>query len=177
MSIAYRDAEERDRRFIVSGWSASYRLAYSAGLIAMEDWAGIMHGQIEKILARPTTETIVAYETEDPDPVADLQGFIAYELAHGQPPLVFYVYVKEAYRKGGLARGLFNAAHINPELAFDYACKTSVVAKLQRKMPLARWQPLRARFSKPEPVGDKPRGRAVEIEYRTGPPNGHNHRR
>lgn len=152
MTIAFRNAELRDRSLIVSGWSSSLRDAHAAGLIAMDDWAEVMHRQIVQILDRgDACTTIVAYETdEEPGSLVDLYGFIAADVRDPRP-LVFYVFVKQGYRRAGVARGLFRAAGIDPAKPFDYACKTGASARLVNKIPLAAWHPLRARYAPDDP--------------------------
>lgn len=138
---SFRIAEPADRDFIVSGWSASYRLSDRAGMIAMDDWADVMHPQIVKVLDRPSASTVVAHDTA----TGVLQGFICAD-RNGALPMVFYVYVKEAYRRTGIARGLFAAVAINPLLPFTYACRTALVGRLRDKIPSAKHDHLRARF-------------------------------
>jgi hypothetical protein len=57
------------------------------------------------------------------------------------------VYVKEPYRRGGIARGLFAAAGVDPRERFFYTCKTGIGAELARsKASRAEWRPLIARY-------------------------------
>lgn len=153
---AYRPATAADRVFIVSAWSSSYKAANAAGMIASEDWSTIMHRQIEKLLALPSVRTLVAFERSDP-------GFV-YGFIVGDPdpqtrmvgtppspltaPAVFYAYVKEPFRRVGIARGMFGALGIDPEATFFYACRTSVVSRVVDKIPRARWEPSVARYPK-----------------------------
>lgn len=120
----------------------------------MEDWTDVMVPQITKAIARPGVQVLVAYDPDATDQLADLAGFIAFD-ATTAPVYVYYVYVKQAYRCGrgrigaeGIGRGLFRAAGIDPSLPFGYACRTPIVAKISRKIPMARWDPLVARFPK-----------------------------
>lgn len=147
MTVAFRRADLADRRFICDAWVSSYRTAHAAGLIAMEDWHSVMWRQVEKILDRSSTTTLVAYEPEETDRRVDLQGFIAADITAGLP-LVFYVFVKENYRRAGYAAGLLHAIGIDARAPFLYACKTAVVADLVRlrKIPCAKWDPLAARY-------------------------------
>lgn len=110
-------------------------------MIAMEDWASVMHPQITKVLDRPSASTAVAFD-RDSDV---LQGFIS---ADSSQPMrhVFYLYVKEPYRRTGIARGLFAAVAIDPLVPFTYACRTAVVGWLSSKIPFAKHDHLRARF-------------------------------
>lgn len=154
----YRPAESlADRAFVISTWSSSYKNAHTAGLIASEDWAGVMHAQIAKLIDRPGTRTIVAY-----DRPSFLYGFICGD-TRDRIPVVHYVYVKAAYRAQQVApegeperweghrqaRGLFAALGVDPAATFLYTCKTSDVADLHlaNKIPLARFRPQAARYA------------------------------
>lgn len=144
--IAYRESREEDRVFIVSSWLDSFRESHTAGMIAMADFYDLMWGQIEKLLDRPGARCVIACNVGDPN---QLHGFIAFDRDTGRdPPVVFYVYTKAPFRRWGIARGLFAAAGIPPDGRFDYTHKTSVAVRLANKIPLARWQPMLARFPK-----------------------------
>lgn len=142
--IQHRPATDDDRRFVVSAWSSSYKHAHQAGMIHTDDWAPIMHKQIERVIAWPSTRTIVAFESKDP---SHLYGFISGDTSE-RTPVVFYVYTKEPYRRSGHARGLFAALGVNPEQRFLFACKTAIVPTLAGKIPAARFDPATARYPK-----------------------------
>jgi len=154
----YRSADTfSDRRFVISTWSSSYKNAHAAGMIASEDWPGVMHPQITKLLDRPGTRTIVAYERP-----SFLYGFICGDTS-GRLPVVHYVYVKGAFRAQQVApvgeperwsgprhaRGLFAALGVDPAQPFLYTCKTADVVDLDiaNKIPLARFKPGAARYA------------------------------
>lgn len=142
--IAFRPATSDDRRFIVSAWSTSYKHAHTAGMIHTDDWADVMHKQIERVLDRPDARTIVAFESKDP---TFLYGWIAGDTSEGVPA-VFYVYVKEPYRRAGHARRLFAALGVQPGERFVYGCRTAIVPTLARSIPSARFNPAILRFPK-----------------------------
>lgn len=145
MTIArHRNATAEDRAFIVSAWSSSFKTSHSAGLIHTDDWAGVMHPQIEKLLERPGSRAVVAFERTDPN---FIYGFIAGDTSD-RMPVVHFVYTKENYRREGIARGLFAALGVDPSRPFIYTCRTAVVTKLTSKIPAARWNPLVARWPK-----------------------------
>lgn len=158
MKLAFRPALADERRclcngrpkdsthcsLVVSMWSASYKKSHYAGLIWHEDWADVMHPQIANVIERADLTTIIAYEATDPD---FLYGFIAGDMSE-RVPVVYYVYVKEPYRKNGIARGLFGALGVDPSKYFVYVCKTGVVSTLAHKMPSARFNNLEARYPK-----------------------------
>jgi hypothetical protein len=150
---SYRAATPADRAFVIATWASSYKGAHAAGMISTEDWPAIMHVQIAKLLDRPGTRTIVAYDPSDDDDF--LYGFIAGDVT-GHLPVVYYVYVKGPYRSemaGKLrsgprhARGLFAALGVDPEAPFLYTCRTSVVTRLGHKIRNARFAPAAARYT------------------------------
>lgn len=145
--ITHRPFEPDDRNFIVNSWVASYRDSDTAGMIQVDDWYAVMIPQVNKVLAKPDVETIVACGQSD---TSHLYGFICFDRADN-PPLVYYVFVKSAYRRNGIAKGLFDAAGIRPDSVFHYVCSTPWASRLERKMPLARWMPRRGRV----PQGDE----------------------
>ncbi len=157
MTIDYRRALPRDREFVISTWSSSYKDSHSAGMITDEDWPSVMHVQIGKTIDRPDCTVIVACDSTARDHIADLYGFIA---ADSSVPLVWYVYVKSAYRRLGIARGLYAAAGIDPAAAHSWACKTAVAAHLAKpvneggagKIPHARFDPKLGRIQKQDVV-------------------------
>ena len=152
MSVAHRPADERYHRFVVRHWVASFRDADSAGMIAASDWDDVMTPQVTNVLARPGVVATVAYETTNDDAGSNAYGFIVANTRE-RPGLVFYVYVKTAFRRAGVARGLFAAVGIDPELPFDYVCRTPWCHELQRKIPMARWTPSAGRFPTSERRG------------------------
>jgi hypothetical protein len=155
MTIAYRGATHDDLRFVVSAWSTSYKNAHSAGMIHTDDWASVMRAQIERVIAAPHVRTLIAYESTDP---LSLYGFVVgdsrpvYALFPNDPtselvPVIFYVYVKEPYRRAGCARGLAEALGVTATQPFVYTCRTAVVSRLESTgvIARARWNPLIAR--------------------------------
>jgi hypothetical protein len=89
---------------------------------------------------------------------ADLLGFIVVDTVE-KPALVYYVFAKEHYRRGGggriwrgpgLGRQLFAAAGVDPGQPFNFVCSTPICRMLERKIPMARWRPLLGRFPKSE---------------------------
>lgn len=136
--FAYRLADSEDRAFILSGWSASLRMSRDVQLITMADWADIMRPVIAKVLDRPDVVTVIAHSSV-------LCGFICAE-----PGYVYYVYVAQPFRRNGLARRLLASVNIDPESHFSYACRTKGSWEVRSKIPLAKYDPYRARFPKDE---------------------------
>jgi hypothetical protein len=145
MKLAFRNVTARDdRQFVVSNWSASFKKSHSAGMIWTEDWAAIMHGQIDRVLDRPDATTLVAFEATDP---TFLYGWISGDVSEAMP-VVFYCYVKESFRREGVARKLFERLGVNPRAPFVYVCQTPTSIRLSSKVPSARYNPLEVRYPK-----------------------------
>ena len=147
--IAHRPATPADHRLVVKSWVASYRDSDSAGMVQVDDWYAVMVPQVTRALSRPDVETTIAYETTNDDPGSNAYGFIVADVTE-RPALVYYVYVKQAYRRSGIARGLFAAVGVDPERPFHFVCKTELVSTLERKIPCARYMPRLGRFPKSE---------------------------
>lgn len=152
--IDYRPACADDRAFVCDAWASSFRTSFAAGVIDMEHWHGIMWAQVERYIDRPHVQTVLAVSASDP---SFIYGFIAADPTehreHGGRPwdaLVYYLFVKAPFRQRGIARGLFAEAGIEPRGRWLYACKTPTVVSLATKIPMAKWNPLAARFPKDE---------------------------
>lgn len=143
-SIRTRTATTSDLDFVVATWLDSYRTAHAAGLIAMERWRDVMAVELRDVLARPDCGTWIAHAPSG-SPDSDAYGWLCAETGYAAP-LVHYCYVKAPYRRLGIARALLRAADIDPRSPLLYTCKTPVVRRLP--LPLARWNPLIARFAK-----------------------------
>lgn len=126
---------------MVATWSSSYKKSHSAGIINTDDWSAIMHPQIAKVLDRPGARTVVAHERTDPN---FCYGWISGDTSE-RTPVVFYVYVKEAYRRAGIARDLFAAIDVDPRKYFVYVCGTPIAKML---VPHARFNPNEVRYPK-----------------------------
>ena len=147
MTIAVRPIATADRRFVISSWVASTRHLRRSIVIQDADWWTLMFPQVEKAIDRPGVHTLVAYETDDTDHVADLYGFITADTSES-PPLVYFVYVKEAYRRAGIASRLFAAVGVNPSARFDYVVRVPLLSALSEKIPLAKHNPEPAIYPK-----------------------------
>lgn len=165
MRLIVRPMVADDRKFVVESWISSYRRSPHAGIISMGDWHGMMTVAVNKIVDHRDVRVLVAADAEAVDHVADLLGWIVHMPQPTGPSLVFYVYVKHAYRfdrasRTGprIATRLFRAAGIDPRSSFPYACNTHVVGEIAAagKLPKARWCPLLGRFPQERTHGQRP---------------------
>ncbi len=144
MGLAFRSATVEDRAFVISSWETSYRKAHTAGLITMPDWAAVMRDQLTKILDRSYVKTTVAYEADDSQ---HIYGYLVSE-PDETPPLVYWCYVKQPYRRQGMTYSLFRAAGIDAQGRWNFVCSAPVVSRILPKVPLAKWRPLLGRYSR-----------------------------
>lgn len=136
---------ESDRcSFVVSHWSSSYKKSHQAGSIWHEDYAEIMHKQIDGYFKHHDLKAILACEATDP---RFIYGFIVGDVSE-TIPVVYYVYVKESYRRAGIARALFTALGVDPHERLVYVKSTPDAIELKSKLPLARFNPNELRYSK-----------------------------
>lgn len=145
MKLSFRPAAgtgSEDRAFIVATWSASYKKMHTAGLIHADDWATIMHPQLEKVLDRDGARALIACEKSDP---GYFYGWIAGDTSESTP-VVFYVYVKAPYRRSGIARQLFTAFGIDPSKYFVFVC--GAPSEVRRHVAHARFNPNEVRYPK-----------------------------
>lgn len=141
MSIQVRDMLPKELPFVLDGFLSSYRTSHFAGLIQFDDWWSVMAPQVEKMLARPGWRCLVVYDTTAEAGAGDLMGF-----AFGLPGEVLgYVYVKQPFRRYGMAWLLLRKLGIERDAQFRYVAKTPIVGKLLPKVPGARFDPLVAR--------------------------------
>jgi hypothetical protein len=152
------DARTVEHNFIVDAWVRSYNDSWTNGIIQIEDWFPFMIPTVEKILDKPDVETVVACIPGVTDHIADVIGFIVADVLD-VPPLVYYVFVKEHYRRCGrgrlwpgvgVGRGLFEAIGIDPARPMNYVCSTEMCRKLERKIPMSRWKQSFGRYPKHE---------------------------
>lgn len=144
MKLSFRPARGRDSddcQFVIATWSSSYKKSHSAGIICTEDWADLMRPQFEKHLERRDARTLMACDRDDPN---FFYGWIAGDTSESTP-VIYYVYVKEPYRRAGIARQLFAAFGVDPTKYFVYVCGAPIAIRL---VPHARFNPNEVRYPK-----------------------------
>lgn len=155
-SLAYRRAVEADMVLVYHTWIDSSRTTPYAGQGSMARWSSRAREDIDDFFGRRGAEAWVAFHPGADLGRADLFGWVALdrEWADNQrrrkiAPLIAYIYVKEASRRLGIARGLLRAAGVGAVLHFAY--RTSVVGDLMRagKLPGARHEHLAIRYPAP----------------------------
>lgn len=147
MKLSFRPAAGSgtdDRQFIVSTWSSSWKGSNYAGVISAERWSTVMRPELDAHLERPDARVIIACDRNDP---TYFYGWIAGDVVE-RPAVVWYVYVKEPYRRAGIARQLFHRLGVDPLERFIYACGAPIAIRLAHKIPLAKLNPNGLRYTK-----------------------------
>ncbi len=135
-------ADSGERTFIRSTWSRYFKMSRDAGMIHTDDWAMVMHRQIDRVLDRASARSILCFEGSSP---GFLYGWIAGDTS-GPMPIVYFVHVKAPFQRNGLARQLLQQLGIDAKKPFEYMCRTADLLFLKDKIPLATYNPLEARF-------------------------------
>jgi GNAT superfamily N-acetyltransferase len=95
--VTVRAAALEDAPFIFSSWLKSYRQSEAVKGLSDDIYFDGQRSVINRILLRSACLVAV-----DPDDASHLYGFICFE-EHYPNPVLHYVYVKQAYRKLGVA--------------------------------------------------------------------------
>lgn len=160
--LDHRPALPRDAAFVVDSWSDSYRTSYAAGLSPMPLYQKHIRESLAWLFTERKPQVLIAYR---PDGTGyDIYGWICFERGLTAPQqvreggkfvtrvmpigvVVHYLYVKEAYRRLGIARYLFKVAGIDLRSDWIFSCKTAASERITKRLaPHARWNPLLARF-------------------------------
>lgn len=113
--IKLRPFAEKDFNFIMSTWLKSYKSSEFAHSIPNEVYYTQHQNLIYNILKHSTNSISILCSPDDDDQII---GYIVYNT---EIPLIFYTYVKHAFRKYGVGRILFTGVrdHYAKELKTD----------------------------------------------------------
>ena len=147
-----------DLPFVKDAWMRSFRRERAAGVIPMADYFTVYGFVLDQVIARPGCSVLIAASDACDEPEYNAVGFLCYErgvsLRRGDvnvrssDAVVHYAYTKQAMRKMGVARFLFESAGIDPYLPFFYTFETADARKLRVKIPASKCNPLIARYPK-----------------------------
>jgi hypothetical protein len=128
--IRIREANEVDVNFIFSSWLKSYRLSSFAKQISNAVYFPEQHKLIENLLK--SSVVLVACNIEDPDQV---YGWVCATKIMSVYCL-HYIYIKQQFRKFGIARFLMQTSGHNPDIIGLYTHHTNVMADMAKKANL-----------------------------------------
>jgi len=123
-ALTLRALDPSDLAFIFNSWLKSYRDSSFGKSISNPMYFRQHHHVIDKLIGR--TEIILAVNQDDPK---QIYGYVCME-RRGPIPILHYLYVKQPYRKLGIARQLFA---LLPDDPFIYTHESPVVSKFSQK--------------------------------------------
>lgn len=126
-ALKLRDAVEADAPFIFNSWLKAYRNSKVTQALQNEIYFNGQHKLIEGLVKR--AKFIIACNPADE---TQIYGYSVGETIDGVL-CVHFVYVKEPYRKFGIATGLLLALGHIPGTAFVYTHRTHAAEKLEAK--------------------------------------------
>lgn len=157
----FRRPKKSDIPFVKSTWLNSFYSSHFSGPLPKHLYYKTYSPWLDSLIAE--NKTLLAVLPEDED---EIFGYIVYEAAplpilrrcgsivNGEPiglppkPVVYYVFVKEAYRKHGVCRALLAQARgevSQPDAGFYFCFRTAVVSKLVPLKFNGEFQPAIAR--------------------------------
>ena len=142
MKFRIRRVEKQDIPFILSSWLKSFWNA--PAVRGMTKTLYFRHEREAAVRLIQQSSIVMAVNPEDGD---EIYGYIVYEVVDGAY-IMHYVYVKQAYRRKGLATNLIVRTIGDCEVAF-YSHRTAGSARLANKYKL-NYTPHMALFTKKE---------------------------
>ena len=133
--INLRSLATDDRSFLLHSWLRSYRNGPFTRLIPNNLYYEAYHSVLEGLLA--SADIFIAC---DPDSPRRIFGYLVTGFA-GEAPVLFYVYVKQAYRGFGIARQLLAAARFDVAKPFFFPFLSPQARSLAQHFPQAVFNP------------------------------------
>lgn len=130
--VRLRPVTDSDLPFVFHSWLRSYRMSEFAKELHNQVYFPQHHKVIEGLLQR--CGGVVAC---DPLDSTQLYGYVVAEVID-ECPVVHYCYIKEPFRKMGVAHLLLTAANVGwkPDAAFCYTHKTYQSTRLEKRYPM-----------------------------------------
>ncbi len=101
---------QTDTNFVYSTWLRNYKhSSYFAKRIKPSVFFAGHHAVLNHLLAKPAMRLSVACDKNDPETI---WGWLACEPSNLMQTVVHFMFVKDAFRKMGIARTLLNAAGV-----------------------------------------------------------------
>lgn len=134
VDVALRAADARDHDFIMDSWLRSFRSAWPE--MRTGDYFRLQRRRIEQLLAMPMTAVTILHPEADRDLI--VAWCCATRTTARDGSVIHYVYVREAYRRQGLATRLVQGEGVLGILLGT--AMTAAAAPLKRRFDI-RYQP------------------------------------
>ncbi len=147
---AYRPKE--DESFVMHSWLRHFHQSHCPApdgekakrvkYMGNTRYFGHYQPLVSALLAKPSTQVLIACDPR-PEESAFIFGWICYTHVQGQfPRMVHYMYVKDLYRRSGVARFLATTAGITPESEVLYTFEADTAKHLAPKVAAAEYYPI-----------------------------------
>lgn len=129
---------DEDKAFVYASWLNSYKYSsYFAKRIHPHIFFKGHQKVIDHLLAKPLIQVLVAHPKDDEN---TMLGYLCYERDQDLKAVVHFVYVKDTFKKMGVARALFDCAEIATN-AMKFTHWTLDVNDLMEKYPKMVFDP------------------------------------
>jgi GNAT superfamily N-acetyltransferase len=138
--VGIRPMELKDSGFVTANWLKHYKnWSPHTKRIPRQIFFRHHHALLQNLIARPFAQILIAHLPEDSNVIL---GFLAIEEEPEEEPLIHFIFVKEAFRKFGIAKSLLEASKLNPNHC-QITHWTEEVETLSRKFPKLKYNPYR----------------------------------
>ena len=103
--VKFRPQKDEDRSLILNSWLKSFRNSHETRNVPKEIYYVAQEKVVEDTI--DSVQVLVAHHLEDVDHVL---GYIVFENDEPNAAIIHYVFVKQPYRKFGIARSLWEQA-------------------------------------------------------------------
>lgn len=125
LTFPLRGADKGDLGFIFGTWRDTFRESQWAGVIPNHLYRETMDETIRGLLARGAKVLVAT----NPSDASHLVGFVCYEAPSDHPPVLHYIFVKDAFRGYGAGKQLLERAGFDRQLPFHYTHRTTLLTR------------------------------------------------
>lgn len=125
--VRLRPATEVDVPFVFNSWLRCYRHSQNTRGCDNPVYFAQHHKVLEGLCKQ--AEIIIACNAED---ISQIYGYVAHESVE-DVPVIHFIYVKEIYRKFGVAKILLEALSVNKETPLFYTHRTFISEALEKR--------------------------------------------
>ncbi len=120
MPVSFREWRDEDRAFVMDSWLRSYRSSKWAGITPNHLYFDVTRVCINQLLDRGA-KILIAHAPTSEDAII---GFLCYEQLKNGEVAVHYCYVKDPYRRAGVASRLIARVYTDHEKPLYYTFRT-----------------------------------------------------
>lgn len=139
---SYRGLQASDVEMVLKTWIGTYRNSLHAGVIPNNRFTEITTDAINQLFKRGAQGLAAV----NPDCPEHILGYVVSEVTRMGEPVCHYVFVRDLYRRQGMAKELLKKAGVDPSEPFLYTFRTSCASWFGKK---AKYVPVIARRKNP----------------------------